>query len=101
MLITTVQIWAVLLIGIATSAATLAGGTLVLSLTVAADLILGFSAGAIIGVTLFDLLPESLDLAGRSHSPLTITAAVAAGFVIYLTADRAAAGGPAAPFAPL
>ncbi|HEX3424049.1 MAG TPA: hypothetical protein VHS33_11700 [Sphingomicrobium sp.] len=82
-------IWAVLLLGFAAGAATLAGGTLILYLTSALDLILGFSAGAVIGVTLFDLLPEGLKLAGESHSPLSITAAVAAGFAVYLAADRA------------
>ncbi|HEX3677107.1 MAG TPA: ZIP family metal transporter [Sphingomicrobium sp.] len=82
-------IWAVLLVGVTTGAATLAGGTLILYLTSALDLILAFSAGAIIGVALFDLLPESLDLVAGTHSPLAITAAVATGFLVYLTADRA------------
>jgi zinc transporter, ZIP family len=86
---TVVPIWAALLMGLATGAATLAGGTLILYLASAFDLILGFSAGAIIGVALFDLVPEALDLAGGSHSPLSITGAVAVGFLVYLAADRA------------
>jgi zinc transporter ZupT len=84
-------IWVVLLVGLATGVATLAGGVLILYLASAFDLILAFSAGAIIGVALFDLLPEGLDLAGKGHSPLSITAAVAAGFVVYLAADRGSA----------
>src|SRR5690242_4933597 len=82
-------IWAVMLMGLATGAATLAGGVLVLYFASAFDLILAFSAGAIIGVALFNLLPEGLNLAGETHSPSVITAAVAAGFLLYLTADRA------------
>jgi zinc transporter ZupT len=86
---TAVPIWAGLLIGLATGAATLAGGTLILYLASAFDLILGFSAGAIIGVALFDLVPEALDLAGANRSPLGITAAVAVGFLVYLAGARA------------
>jgi zinc transporter ZupT len=82
-------IWAVLLVGLATGTATLAGGVFILYFASAFDLILPFSAGAIIGVALFDLLHEGLDLAGRGHNTLSITAAVAAGFFVYLTADRA------------
>src|ERR1700745_780002 len=86
---TVVPIWAALLMGLATGAATLAGGTLILYLASAFDLILGFSAGAIIGVALFDLVPEALDLAGANQSPLGITAAVAVGFLVYLAGARA------------
>lgn len=84
-------IWAVLLIGVATGAATLAGGLLILYLSSALDLVLGFSAGAIIGVALFDLLPEALSVAGETHSPLTMTGLVAVGFAFYLATDRASA----------
>jgi ZIP family zinc transporter len=84
-------IWAVLLVGLATGGATLAGGVLILYFASAFDLILTFSAGAIIGVALFDLLPEGLALADDSHSPLSITTAAAAGFFVYLAADRASA----------
>lgn len=84
---TGVPVWAVLLIGLATGAATLAGGILILYASSALDVVLGFSAGAVIGVALFDLLPEALDLTG-DHNPLTITAALAVGFAIYLIVDR-------------
>lgn len=79
--------WALLLIGLATGGATLAGGNLVLRFSSALDLILGFSAGTLIGVAMFDLLPEGLDLAG-TPSALRITTAVAAGFLLYFAADR-------------
>ncbi|MGH9549217.1 MAG: ZIP family metal transporter, partial [Terriglobales bacterium] len=89
MFLSGIPIWAMLLIGLATGAATLAGGILILYLSSALDVILGFSAGAMVGVVLFDLLPESLDLAGPSHRTLSITATVAVGFAVYLVADRA------------
>lgn len=86
---TALPIWAVLLIGVTTGAATLAGGALILYLSSALDLVLGFSAGAIIGVALFDLLPTALSVAGETRSPLTTTGLVAVGFIIYLAGDRA------------
>jgi zinc transporter ZupT len=81
---------AVLGVGLATAAATLFGGGLALRFRSALDLFLGFSSGAVIGVALLDLLPEALELGGSHFRPLTITAAVAAGFAIYLAADRTA-----------
>lgn len=86
---TGLPIWAALMIGLATGAATLAGGVLILYFASAFDRILAFSAGAIIGVALFELLPQGLDLAGENHRPLIITAAMATGFLVYLAADRA------------
>jgi zinc transporter ZupT len=82
-------IWAILLVGLATGAATLVGGVLILYVGSAFDLILAFSAGAMIGVALFDLLPEGLQLAGPSHNALFVTVAVAAGLFFYFTAARA------------
>jgi ZIP family zinc transporter len=53
-------------------------------------LILGFSAGAVIGVALFDLAPEALQLAGRAASAPVVLAAVGAGFGAYMLLERAA-----------
>ena len=47
--------------------ATLAGGALALRFRDQLHLILGFSAGAIVGLTFFDLLPEALKI-GRERS---------------------------------
>ncbi len=87
--------WAALTGGLVTGAVTLVGGFLALRLRAALDLLLGFSAGAIIGVALFDLLPEGLDLTGEQHNALRVTTAVALGFALYLGIDRGAliAGG--------
>lgn len=51
-------------------------------------LILGFSAGAVVAVAFFDLLPEALELGGKSQELSVITSVVALGFLIYLLLDR-------------
>jgi ZIP family zinc transporter len=77
-----------LAIGLATGLATLAGGVMALRFRSARELFLGFSSGAVIGVALFDLLPEALAL-GPAHRPLSeLTTAVAIGFAIYFLVDR-------------
>ena len=50
-----------LAIAVAAFVSTLAGGLLALGLRDKLHLILGFSAGAVIGVAFFDLLPEAID----------------------------------------
>jgi zinc transporter ZupT len=64
------------------------GGLLALRLRDKLHLILGFSAGAVIGVAFFDLLPESINFGERFHSPATILACSALGFLFYLVIDR-------------
>ena len=54
---------AVMAIATAACLATLAGGALALRFRDHLHLLLGFSAGAVIAVALFDLLPEALNLA--------------------------------------
>jgi zinc transporter ZupT len=68
--------------------ATLCGGLLALRFRDKLHLILGFSAGAVLGVAFFDLLPESIELGGKFFSSGTVTALVALGFVVYLVLDR-------------
>ena len=79
----------VLGIGLATGAATIFGGVLVMRFRAALGLLVGFSAGAVLGVALFDLLPEAMTLGRGVQPPLAITLAMAAGFMVYLAADRA------------
>jgi ZIP family zinc transporter len=79
-----------LLLGLAAAAATLIGGALALRLSRRIHLILGFSAGAVMGVALLDLLPEALELCRKPDSVLTFAAA---GFMAYLAADRAISAG--------
>lgn len=75
-------------ISIAAFLSTLVGGFFALHLKDRLHLILGFSAGAIIGVAFFDLLPEALELAGATHEPSTILTLTVIGFVTYLLFDR-------------
>jgi ZIP family zinc transporter len=51
-------------------------------------LILGFSAGAVAGVALFDLLPEAIGLGAEFHAPTTVALFVALGLFGYLILDR-------------
>lgn len=82
------SLWIMLLVALLTGSATFLGGGFVLRYNRALDLLLGFSSGAVIGVALFDLLPEGLDMAGELHSHLSITSAAAGGFLLYLAVDR-------------
>jgi len=74
-------------LGIATGLATVLGGALALRFAGKVHLILGFSAGAVIGVALFDLLPEALEL-GAGADSRAIVSIVALGFIGYLIVDR-------------
>lgn len=75
-------------LGCAAFISTMLGGTLALKLRHKLYLILGFSAGAVVAVAFFDLIPEALTLAGRSHDLATVLAFVALGFFVYLSMDR-------------
>jgi ZIP family zinc transporter len=77
-----------LAIAVAAFVSTLAGGLLALGLRDKLHLILGFSAGAVIGVAFFDLLPEAIDAARGFQSPAVILAWSALGFLSYLVLDR-------------
>lgn len=75
-------------IAIAAFSATLLGGLFALRFRDRLHLILGFSAGAVIGVAFFDLIPEAIELGSSAHSVSTITSLVALGFVLYMVLDR-------------
>src|SRR3954469_19652516 len=84
-----------LLLGLAALVATLLGGGFALRYQDRLHLILGFSAGAVLGVALFDLLPESFDLARPAHGAETVTALIAGGFFLYMLVNRTVALHPA------
>lgn len=75
-------------IAVATFFATLLGGLFALRFKDSLHLVLGFSAGAVIGVAFFDLLPEAISLGSTHFDVGTITAIVAFAFVVYLFLDR-------------
>jgi ZIP family zinc transporter len=77
----------ILVIAVSTFLSTLLGGFFALHLRDRLHLVLGFSAGAVIGVAFFDLIPEALEL-GQVYGTATITAVMALGFLVYMTLDR-------------
>jgi len=77
-----------ILIAIATFCSTLLGGLFALRFKDKLHLILGFSAGAVVGVAFFDLLPEAINLGRGLYDATFITTIVALGFIIYLILDR-------------
>src|ERR1700748_767642 len=81
----------IIAITIATFVSTLAGGLFALKFKDRLHLILGFSAGAVIGVAFFDLIPEALDLAVPPYSTPAVLAVVALGFIVYMILDRTSA----------
>jgi ZIP family zinc transporter len=68
-------------------AATMLGGVFALRFRDRLHLILGFSAGAVVAVALFDLLPEAM-MSGGAYGPAAISLFIAAGFLAYLILDR-------------
>jgi ZIP family zinc transporter len=78
----------VILIGIAAFCSTFLGGWFALHLKDRLHLVLGFSAGAVIGVAFFDLMPEAIGLVGQEHAPAFVTSVIALGFALYLILDR-------------
>jgi zinc transporter ZupT len=77
------------LVSLAAFAMTLLGGAVALRFKDRLHLILGFSAGAVIGVAFFDLLPEALSLTAPAYAVPAVLAVVTAGFVAYMVLDRA------------
>lgn len=78
----------IMLIAGAAFLATLLGGALALRLRDKLHLVLGFSAGAVIAVAFFDLLPEAIELGEGLHDVGTILLFTALGFFGYTILDR-------------
>lgn len=70
---------------LATIISTALGGLFAVKLKDRLHLVLGFSAGAVLGVALFDLLPEAVELTGDVR---IVALLIAVGFSIYLFIDR-------------
>jgi len=82
-----------LLFGLAASAATLLGGLLALRLEGRASLVLGLAAGIVLGVALFDLIPEAVELAEGVYDAHTLFACIGLGIGAYLLLHQLPAGG--------
>jgi len=80
---------AAILVALATFVSTLLGGAFALRFKDKLHLILGFSAGAVIGVAFFDLLPQAIALSSDKHSVAFVTSIAALGFMLYMLLDRA------------
>lgn len=78
----------VMFIACAAFCSTMLGGWFALHLKDRLHLILGFSAGAVIGVAFFDLMPEAIAIVGQTRTPDFVTAIIALGFGLYLALDR-------------
>ena len=78
----------IILISFAALVSTLLGGMFALHFKDKLHLILGFSAGAIIGVAFFDLLPEAIALGSKNYDIAFITSITALGFIVYTILDR-------------
>ena len=78
----------ILLIVIATIISTTLGGLFAIRLKDKLHLILGLSAGAVLGVALFDLLPESIELTSGVYNTETVMILIALGFSVYMILDR-------------
>jgi hypothetical protein len=82
-----------ILIALVASLATLIGGAFALKFRDHLHLILGFSAGAVAGVALFDLLPEAIDLGIQYHIRLDHRA-YDCGRALWLSHSRSAHPAP-------
>lgn len=82
------QPYVILAVGLAASLTTLLGGMLALRLRDKLHLVLGFSAGAILAVVFFELIPEAINLGGAFFATSTLLAFTALGFFTYMVLDR-------------
>lgn len=77
-----------LLFGLAASGATLAGGVLAFRYADRVAALLAISAGVVLGVAFFDLLPEAIEFGADDYAPRTIMMFAAAGLAGYLLLSR-------------
>ena len=85
--------------GAAASVCTLIGGLIAFRLGDRISLVAGLAGGIVLGVALFDLLPESWELGSPEHAPGALLAGLAAGLSAYMVLDRLLVhkGGDASP----
>ena len=77
------------LLGLGAFGCTLAGGLVALRLGPGMRFVTGLSAGAVVGLALFELIPEAAQLGTGSKGLETVMLAVGVGFCLYMAAQRA------------
>lgn len=77
-----------IILSIVASIAAFLGGAIALKFRDRLHVILGLSAGAVLGAALIDLIPEATELGRGVLRVGDVTALAASGFVIYLILDR-------------
>jgi ZIP family zinc transporter len=77
-----------LTLGFATAATTYIGGRFPLRWRHKIEWLLGFGAGAVLGVALFDILPEARELSTRSNQMGPMIGCIALGFMLCLALYR-------------
>lgn len=78
----------IILICTATFISTLLGGLFALKFKDKLYIVLGFSAGAVIGVAFFDLLPTAMELSAKTYGMRMVISMAGLGFTFYLILDR-------------
>lgn len=76
------------MVAFSTLVSTTLGGLFALRFKDKLHLILGFSAGAVLAVAFFDLMPESIRLMSPAYAINTSVTIIAIGFIAYLVVDR-------------
>lgn len=76
------------MLGLAAAAATFTGGLVALRYGSRVVLVLGLTAGMVLGVSVFDLVPEAIELSAGLWSPRALIAWVAVGMGAYMLLDR-------------
>ena len=74
--------------GAAASASTFLGGLLALRLGRHIHLVMALTAGVVLGVALFDLLPEALAIGAGRYAARTLFGALGIGLAAYMVVDR-------------
>jgi zinc transporter ZupT len=76
------------ILALATFLSTFIGGLFALKFSDKSHLIIGFSAGAVIGLAFFELLPESISMSVEKGDFFTLLLVTAIGFLLYMVVDR-------------
>ncbi len=88
-MMTPTHTWPILL-GLVAGCATFAGGQLALRVERRSGSLLGLTAGMVLGVALFDLLPEAMEIGEQRPGSATLLAVTGLALIGYMLIDRLA-----------